>query len=404
MTTYSAIGGLALIGTGEESGTWGTVTNLNLRALDRSGHGYTTIDLTSEGTTYNLVTNDITQSSDLDAKGHYKGLRFTNASADTTIVVKSGNATTEFTQTKVYLVINATAHNLIFDQDDVASQITIAAGKSKIIFAAGGSLHDMSSTLEMDSVKINGGTIVSDNATISGGSITNITDLAVADGGTGASDASGARLNLGLVIDQDVMGFYNNLDLLRNDNTNIQVDNNVLVTDATGDLQLETGDTLIASIGFAGTISDYDKVVVTTDGTAEASKALVVDANRDIGNIRNIAAVSYDETFVENGTTAAFDLAAGSVFLYEPTANAVTVSFTNLPQAADTFCKTWTMIVRPSNVNPAITWPTNVTWTNGYTPADPSTNETKMYTFLAVPPQGGGVPEIFGFLAGDNFY
>ena len=406
MTTYSAIGGLALIGTGEESGTWGAITNLNLRALDRGGHGYTTIDLTAEGTTYNLVTNDITQSSDLDAKGHYKGLRFINASADTTVVIKSGNSTTEFTQTKVYLVMNATTHNLIFDQDDVASQITIAAGQSKIIFAAGGTLYDMSSTLEMDSVKINGGTIVSNNVTISGGTITNITDLAVADGGTGASDAAGARTNLGLVIDSDVMGFYSNLDLLRNSNPSIQVDNNFLVTDATGDIQLETGDTVLTSIGLAGTIADYDKVVVTTDGTAEANKALVVDANRDVGNIRNLDAVSYDEKVVDNGTSATFDLDTGSVFLYEPTSTTATIAFNNLPLAAGTTAKSFTLIVRPNGVNPALTWPSAVSWTNGYTPPDPNDGEVKVYTFLCVPSDLGGsnVPSIFAFLAGDNFY
>ena len=49
-STYTLNNGIELIGTGEQSGTWGDTTNTNLSLLDTALDGQVTVTLPSAGT------------------------------------------------------------------------------------------------------------------------------------------------------------------------------------------------------------------------------------------------------------------------------------------------------------------------------------------------------------------
>ena len=55
-SSYTANLGVEKIGSGEQAGTWGTTTNLNLDIIDRAVNGVGTISLS--GTSHTLTTTD----------------------------------------------------------------------------------------------------------------------------------------------------------------------------------------------------------------------------------------------------------------------------------------------------------------------------------------------------------
>ena len=113
------------------------------------------------------------------------------------------SGTLDDSQAPQFLLIDGTRAlegNLSVDSGITIDGVDISAHAA----ATGSSVHGL-------------GTISTQNANsvaITGGSVTGVTDIAVADGGTGASTASAARTNLGLAIGTNVQAWDADLDAI----------------------------------------------------------------------------------------------------------------------------------------------------------------------------------------------
>jgi len=171
--------------TGEQSGSWGDTTKCNCDLVERLA-GYTSITLSNASSTLTVRPSSPSQGSSNVQDGMYRAIKFVDGGdigGTVTLTVGPNTSATFF----MFQNALSGSRDIVVTQGSGAN-VTVANGQSAIVYCdgagSGAAVVDIGGSLSMSNAKITGGTI------------TGITDLAIADGGTGASSASAARANL----------------------------------------------------------------------------------------------------------------------------------------------------------------------------------------------------------------
>ena len=167
-STYSPLK-IELIGTGDQSGTWGTTTNTNLgTALEEAITGSADVTFSSGTVTLTLTDTNASQT----ARNLRLNLTGTSGGAQNLIVPAIE---------KLYLVNNGCA-DAITVKNSTGTGTAVPAGKTMFVFNTGSNVVDAVTYLT---------SLATPSATITGGTIDGITQLDVA-----GTSAAGANLKL----------------------------------------------------------------------------------------------------------------------------------------------------------------------------------------------------------------
>lgn len=217
---------IELMAAGEKDGEWGSITNNNLgTALEEAIVGNANVTFSGADVTVTLIDASVLSTPSQAARNLRLNLIGSTGGSPRNLILGAGCQIE-----KPYLIKNNCSDDITV-KNTTGTGIVVPAGKATWVYNNSVDVVDAitylsqlslgtdlavadggtgASTASGARTNLGLGTIATQNANnvaITGGNITGITDLAVADGGTGASSAANARTNLGLAIGSDVQAY-----------------------------------------------------------------------------------------------------------------------------------------------------------------------------------------------------
>jgi len=344
------------MGTGDQSGSWGTVTNLNLELIGEA------FSFGTEAITTNANTHTTTIADGQADPGRSMFLKYTGA-LDSACTITIGPNTVS----KMWFIENGTSgsQNIIISQGSGAN-VTIASGQTKAVYSNGAG---------------SGAIVIDAFATLNVAGVTS-TEIAVLDGLTSTT----AELNL---VDGSTAGtIVNSKAVIYSSGGQV----NATTLAIAGTAVTSTAAELNILDGVTATAAELNYLDIATLGTSAASKAVTSDANNVVTFSGGITEDSV--TITSSSAAATLNMRLGTSFLHDLTEN-VTYTFSN--PAASGNSSIFTLKIIQDSTARAITWPSSVDWPAATAPTLTATNNgVDMFVFQTI----DGGTTWYGFVAG----